>query len=774
MSDVLSSQKRVVASPGSYKTLTDREKATLGKLFSDFTVYMAGDRLPVILSDEASVSGMVEFDAGLMKSGGRTAMSTGKEKGIIIASNVEYAYGSHMTKANQVRLMIDSLNHEAEHHLMDIEDDLFNKQREFISRFDKEKAELADYVFNVVEDSFVDHIRIEKYPGMKRRYAFKCKALADKFPDVKTHWNDRTHDAYSVLTDGLMQLKWCGNVKGFDVVPDNLKAELNAMKTLVDMVKKTDSIDQRIMISHSMVNRISKHMTDNTAPMPPGMPAPGDYDPGESEKKWDKDLHDDYNDKQDEIEDKQNKQGEQKNEAETETQDEVGDEGDTGEDSIDDDDNGTGGGDSDNMDMQDDDVDEDDLSGSETQESDEEDDTADGDFDDQQGSDSDGTSDDAGDGQGNTEKVGMTDDQISDIMNDAAQKISNTFEEGLSNVEQIANHLGLSVDDTINLDKPSERDVDVTAELSTKSLECDTDSMAILKRQREDRRNISWGIDAHEIHDLLRKSHFDALDSAFKRVQDDYRNVPHYKGGSININNIIKFESGDLTSMKWYDNKEIRDKRRRTIMILLDMSTSVNDGDGGTEKYVNGRWCVDNTFSQRDSQFGKELLATMLITKAAEKAGDRVGIIGFCGDSDTPLIKLPDEKFRVSLFDNLHTNGVTPMEKAMSTGRRMLRAEPGSFKKLMIIITDGVPNVVEAGRLTDDCKQLAKNQIRAASREGVETIGVGIGFDDYQSKQGMTEIFGSNYINVENFSKLVGEFCKLYIRIMDGPYGGRR
>ncbi len=196
------------------------------------------------------------------------------------------------------------------------------------------------------------------------------------------------------------------------------------------------------------------------------------------------------------------------------------------------------------------------------------------------------------------------------------------------------------------------------------------------------------------------------------------------------------------------------DRRERdlSVLVLLDLSESTNDIVRACGQSVNALACE----------------ATVLLSSAMERIGDRFAIDGFCSNGRGEVRYLRFKDFGEG-FDEVAKARLAGMTGQLSTrmgaalrhATRRLRAE-ACDKRLILVITDGEPSDIDV----HDPKYLhadTRKAVEEATRAGVYTYCMSL---DPKADAYVSRIFGArNYTVMDRIDRLPEKLPGLYLRL---------
>lgn len=113
-------------------------------------------------------------------------------------------------------------------------------------------------------------------------------------------------------------------------------------------------------------------------------------------------------------------------------------------------------------------------------------------------------------------------------------------------------------------------------------------------------------------------------------------------------------------------------------------------------------------FSERKAERVKNILVN--VVEDAGRKGDKISVVGFKGKSATVII--PTTKRATSFteqLDHIKIGGTTPLASGMKKGLEILKKEKfnNEYVPMMLILTDGMPNVAVNNNPTQDALEIA-------------------------------------------------------------------
>ncbi len=261
-----------------------------------------------------------------------------------------------------------------------------------------------------------------------------------------------------------------------------------------------------------------------------------------------------------------------------------------------------------------------------------------------------------------------------------------------------------------------------------------------------------------EIDRLLEKH--GALAKRLKRILDllkpqDKVRIRYQEEGSeldldVAIRSLIDFKGGANPDPR-INMSHRTDGRDIAVMLLLDLSESLNEKAAGSEQTI--------------LELSQE--AVTLLAWAVEQLGDAFAIAGFHSNTrhDVRYLHIKgygerwgdDAKARLAAMQAAYS---TRMGAAMRHAAHYLEARPAD-KKLMLILTDGQPSDVDANDeqlLIEDSRQAVKE----LDRKGIFTYCISL---DPQADDYVSTIFGRQYTVIDNIQRLPEKLPELFLAL---------
>lgn len=193
------------------------------------------------------------------------------------------------------------------------------------------------------------------------------------------------------------------------------------------------------------------------------------------------------------------------------------------------------------------------------------------------------------------------------------------------------------------------------------------------------------------------------------------------------------------------------DGRDIAVLLLLDLSASLNDKAAGSEQSILA-------LSQQ---------AVALLAWSIEQLGDPFAIAGFHSNTRFELRYLHIKGFGEHWGDDvkarlaaMQASYSTRMGAAMRHAAHYLQAQPAD-KKLMLVLTDGQPSDVDAPDkrlLIDDARQA----VRELDQRGIFSYGINL---DPKADNYAGDIFGQRYTVIDHIERLPEQLPKLFMAL---------
>jgi len=193
------------------------------------------------------------------------------------------------------------------------------------------------------------------------------------------------------------------------------------------------------------------------------------------------------------------------------------------------------------------------------------------------------------------------------------------------------------------------------------------------------------------------------------------------------------------------------DGRDIAVMLLLDLSASLNEKAAGSEQTI--------------LQLSQE--AVSLLAWSIEQLGDRFAIAGFHSNTRHDVRYLHIKGYAEHWGDEvkgrlaaMQAGYSTRMGAAMRHAAHYLKAQKAD-KKLMLILTDGQPSdidVPDERLLIEDARQ----SVRELNQQGIFSYCINL---DPQADAYVSDIFGHQYTVVDRIARLPEQLPKLFMAL---------
>jgi hypothetical protein len=263
---------------------------------------------------------------------------------------------------------------------------------------------------------------------------------------------------------------------------------------------------------------------------------------------------------------------------------------------------------------------------------------------------------------------------------------------------------------------------------------------------------------AADIDKLLEKHA--ALAKRLKKILDllkpqDKVRIRYQEEGSeldldVAIRSLIDYKSGAQPDPR-INMSHRNDGRSIAVMVLLDLSESLNEKAAGSEQTI--------------LELSQE--AVSLLGWAVEKLGDPFAIAGFHSNTRHDVrylhIKGYSERWDDQVKGRLaamQASYSTRMGAAMRHAAHYLEQQPAD-KKLLLILTDGQPSDID----TKDGELLiadARQAVKELDRQGIYSYCINL---DPKADEYVADIFGRHYTIVDNVSQLPEKLPTLFLSL---------
>lgn len=690
-----------------------KQTNALNRMLVDLTaVYNDGEKVDVEFSspDEGSYAAPPRGDRD--------------EPHVAVAPNVRRAYGRSISKANELRVVTDTLSHEVEHIR---ESDLESKQE--ISEEYGADGKIAGTVANILEDQYIDRTRTERFRGLQKAHAFKVDTIMEnrhRRPPV-----DTLDDLGRALVEGLTQVAFAGYAKGIADADDDVREFLGWVRPKVDEARHEDDPDARLDIARDVTDKLLSYLPDEDdregarerADEVQGSGDDAATDSVDFEPDPDADPADADDPEGGDAGDLDDLDADDLTPEQAQQMLDDAEEGDADADadaSIDADDLRERADEAD---------DESDAQSGDGDESDDESDSGET-TSDESDADSDAESDDTSVGDdgspGSSRSEATNDDETTDVDSRSDTDDELDAMEQMDEADSSAEWHGLTEDEDYEEDADFER----RAEQLERQISEDQTDLAKRRQKRDDRiENDAAYIKSDSVREKLRDTGLGReVEEAFHALKTRDRDIADKSGPRIHKRNAIRHVAGDTSETRVYERTLRAETGDRTVMVSCDLSGSMNEQ---SLKVAVG--------------------ALHIATRAID---DQLIVSGWTeanGDAVNRLVTGPDEEFDWSHLDAVHTEGGTPTAEGVRDARSLVK-EGTKRENVVIVITDGKPNhgrnaVEQANREVEETRQEAK------------VIGLGVG---RVRESTMTEIFGEDGFVTADMDDLADKLIEVY------------
>lgn len=168
----------------------------------------------------------------------------------VVNLNVDSPYEVYgATGAHALRLLVDTLSHEVQHH----NDSKIEGKGEFMEEHDDGYAKLAGMVINVLEDNHIDYNRHRNYRGLKKVHDWAVgHQMADD--DQRPPMGDL--DTRDQAVQGFVQLAFAGKVKGMADADPEVREALGDVAPVCERIKQEDDPEMREDMANQVTYRL--------------------------------------------------------------------------------------------------------------------------------------------------------------------------------------------------------------------------------------------------------------------------------------------------------------------------------------------------------------------------------------------------------------------------------------------------------------------------------------------------------------------------------------
>ena len=229
------------------------------------------------------------------------------------------------------------------------------------------------------------------------------------------------------------------------------------------------------------------------------------------------------------------------------------------------------------------------------------------------------------------------------------------------------------------------------------------------------------------------------IESAFRKIATRDTEFAARSGKKVNLRNATRRFAGDTTVTDLYTRRRKAETGDRCVGVATDMSGSMN---GFNAKVALGALAV-----------------------ATSAIGDDFCANGFRKNGLTPLITRANEKFEWRHLDGVRAGGSTPTADGVMNAIDLIE-ESSKPEKLMIVVTDGKPNVNMSEKNRDGHTGVSYGTVGSANwaveyarSRGIAVVGLGIG---RVSEHKMAQVFGDDGFVMGEMDTLADDLLEAY------------
>lgn len=680
-----------------------RQTQSLRRTLEDLTaVYYDGERIGV------------EFTTGTP----HAKVSAFEKPRVAVAPNVADVYGVHVGGPDELRIIVDTLNHEVEH----IRSSDLNGKRAFAALY-PEAPNTAGTVINIVEDLRIDAIRHARRPGLRTASAFamdKLMANNHRRPPLDSVKFDRTHPGARYV-EGLVQVAFAGYAKNIDNAPDDVRAFLEWVRPLLAFARERDTTEVEANdISHTIMQKLLSVVDDPAelegyvadADIPVDIDGseirPGDAHPDGAEKRPDM------------IDEDGGASGPDADDAVSDLIDALEDLFDTEDRERPD----VGPALADDESMTDADADPDD-------DDDDDDAPKEADLDEKP----------------DPEKSlggGMDEDPLSQFdLPDMEEMDGNRSSAEWTGVSPNVDYATATVEDVDRYLRLQRR----IAEEKTEIAERIGDRDDRIEKNEQAGDIAMWNASDSIQREMENSGLARDIEHEFAQIKSRDAPVASERGETMNVRNVVRHMAGDADERRFFNRRQPTETGERLVGVVLDMSSSMQEQDA------------------------KKALAALAI--ATEQINDDFAAVAFAKRGRScisELITAPGEGFEYEHLDSTFASGSTPTAKGIRDMAEIL-TDSDARQKIIIVVTDGEANKVDTSDFVGDppsynATDMARIEIAEAAENGIGTFGLAVG-SAASSVNAMTRTFGPNGFVTGDFDSLhesLGQVYKKFLR----------
>lgn len=177
-----------------------------------------------------------------------------------ITINPEHAeiLDADINERQEFALIVNTESHEIEHdHVTNVE-----KMREFSEEYEDSRPRMAGFIWNVIEDVYIDKRRTERDKGLRPTQAFMSQLIRENSEKITEVESPRKY------ATAVLQIGKAGGVPvGFtEVEADEFKQYCAQVKNLIEEARESYIQSRRTQISHEIMDLIEDHAGELDAP----------------------------------------------------------------------------------------------------------------------------------------------------------------------------------------------------------------------------------------------------------------------------------------------------------------------------------------------------------------------------------------------------------------------------------------------------------------------------------------------------------------------------
>ncbi|WP_440009837.1 hypothetical protein [Halomicrococcus sp. SG-WS-1] len=288
---------------------------------------------------------------------------------------------------------------------------------------------------------------------------------------------------------------------------------------------------------------------------------------------------------------------------------------------------------------------------------------------------------------------------------------------------------------------------------------------------------------AHRWHDLQRTERLPANDVTARKAARDARTSAHGDAADVRAELDRRGLAREIeAAFSAFGTRTAERRGRRGER--LDVGAAVRQRAGASHRQDVFRHRRRTDASDRTVGVAIDLSRSMdvfeakvalgALSRAASIVGDDVVASGFGTDGEngnrieTPLVTGPNEKFQWHHLNAISEMDDTPTAAGIEDVRGLLETD-GSRERVLIVITDGKPNIPLGGTTPDPEAAVAdaREQVRRTRRDHDAAV-IGIGVGDEIDEGTLQEIFGEWGYALAGRSNLTERLVDVYRGQVDG------